>query len=150
MSPSPGWSTGATTASTAIPTAASPWACRCRSGTAIKAASSQAQDQVAAAERALDQLELSLENRLAPVFERYSNALHQVNKYRSLLLPAAQQSLDLVRRLYQAGETPYLNLLTAQRSFSQTNVNYLESLRELRAAEAEIDGLLLTGSLESR
>lgn len=110
----------------------------------------QAQGQVAAAERALDQLELSLENRLAPVFERYSNALGQVNKYRSQLLPAAQQSLDLARRLYEAGETPYLNLLTAQRSFSQTNVNYLESLRELRAAEAEIEGLLLSGSLESR
>ncbi len=110
----------------------------------------QAQGQVAAAERALDQLELSLENRLAPVFERYSNAHNQVDKYRGQLLPAAQQSLDLVRRLYQAGETPYLNLLTAQRSFSQTNVNYLESLRELRAAEAEIEGLLLSGSLESR
>jgi len=110
----------------------------------------QAQGQVAAAERALDQLELSLENRLAPVFERYANARNQVNKYRSQLLPAAQQALDLARRLYQAGETPYLNLLTAQRSFSQTNLNYLESLRELRAAEAEIEGLLLTGSLESR
>ncbi|MEX2176636.1 MAG: TolC family protein [Pirellulaceae bacterium] len=110
----------------------------------------QAQGQVAAAERALDQLELSLENRLVPVFERYSNALHQANKYRGQLLPAARQALDLVRRLYQAGETPYLNLLTAQRSFSQTNVNYLESLRELRAAETEIDGLLLSGSLESR
>ena len=110
----------------------------------------QAQGQVAAAERALDQLELALENRLAPVFERYANALNQVTKYRSQLLPAAQESLDLARRLYQAGETPYLNLLTAQRSFSQTNLNYLESLRELRAAEAEIEGLLLSGSLENR
>ena len=110
----------------------------------------QAQGQVAAAERALDQLELSLENRLAPVFERYASALNQVNTYRSQLLPAAQQSLDLVRRLYQAGETPYLNLLTAQRSYSQTNVNYLESLRELRTADAEIEGLLLRNSLESR
>ena len=43
-----------------------------------------------------------------------------------------------------------MNLLTAQRTFSQTNWNYLESLRELRAAEAEIEGLLLSGSLESR
>ena len=110
----------------------------------------QAQSQVAAAERALDQLELSLENRLAPVFERYANALHQVNTYRTRLLPGSQESLDLARRLYQAGETPYLNLLTAQRSFSQTNLNYLESLRELRSAEAEIEGLLLAGSLDSR
>jgi cobalt-zinc-cadmium efflux system outer membrane protein len=110
----------------------------------------QAQGQVVAAERALDQLSLALENRLAPVYERYASALNQVNKYRGQLLPAAQQSLDLTRRLYQAGETPYLNLLTAQRSYSQTNVNYLESLRALRAAEAEIDGLLLSGSLENR
>lgn len=110
----------------------------------------QAHGQVSAAERALDLLELSLENRLAPVYERYTNALHQVNTYRSNLLPAAQESLGIARRLYQGGESPYLNLLTAQRSFSQTNLNYLESLRELRAAEAEIEGLLLTGSLESR
>jgi len=110
----------------------------------------QAQGQVAAAERALDQLELSLENRLAPVYERYANALNQVNKYRAQLLPVAQQSLDVARRLYHAGETPYLNLLTAQRSFSQSNVNYLESLRGLRSAEAEIEGLLLSGSLDSR
>lgn len=110
----------------------------------------QAQGQVAAAERSLDQLELSLENRLVPVFERYANALNQVNKYRSQLLPAAQQSLGLARRLYQAGETPYLNLLTAQRSYSQTNLNYLESLGQLRVTEAELDGLLLSNSLDSR
>jgi outer membrane protein, heavy metal efflux system len=110
----------------------------------------QAQGQVTAAERAFDQLELSLENRLAPVYERYANSLNQVNKFRAQLLPAAQQSLDLARRLYQAGETPYLNLLTAQRSFSQTNLNYLESLRELLSAETEIEGLLLSGSLDSR
>jgi outer membrane protein, heavy metal efflux system len=110
----------------------------------------QAQGQVAAAERARDRLELSLENRLAPVFERYANSLNQVNKYRTQLLPAALESLELARRLYQAGETAYLNLLTAQRSYSQTNLNYLESLRELRASEAEIEGLLLSGSLENR
>ena len=110
----------------------------------------QAEAQVAAAEQAIHQLELSLQNRLAPVFERYASALNQVRKYREQLLPAAQESLNLARRLYQAGETPYLNLLTAQRSFSQTNLNYLESLSELRSAEAEIDGLLLSGSLENR
>lgn len=110
----------------------------------------QAEGQAAAAERALYQLELSLQNRLVPVYERYANAYGQVKKYREQLLPAAQESLDLARRLYQAGETPYLNLLTAQRSFSQTNLNYLDSLGALRSAEAEIDGLLLSGSLESR
>jgi outer membrane protein, heavy metal efflux system len=110
----------------------------------------QAAQQAAAAERALQQLELSLQNRLAPVYERYSNALNQVTKYRTKILPAAKESLDLMRQTYQAGETGYVNLLTAQRTYSQTNLNYLESLRELRAAEAEIEGLLLSGSLENR
>lgn len=110
----------------------------------------QAAQQAVAAERALQQLELSLQNRLAPVFERYSNALNQVTKYRTKILPAAQESLDLMRKSYQAGETSYVNLLTAQRTFSQTNLNYLESLRELRGAEAEIEGLLLSGSLNDR
>lgn len=110
----------------------------------------QAQHQVVVAERAIDQLELSLQNRLAPVFERYANALNQVTKYRSRILPFAQESLDLTRQLYQGGETGYISLLTAQRTYSQTNLNYLQSLSDLRAAEAEIEGLLLGGSLEIR
>lgn len=110
----------------------------------------QAAQQAVAAEQALQQLELSLQNRLAPVFERYSNALNQVTKYRTKILPAAQESLDIMQKSYQAGETSYVNLLTAQRTFSQTSLNYLESLRELRAAEAEIEGLLLSGSLNDR
>lgn len=110
----------------------------------------EAAQEAAAAERALDLLELELQQRLAPVYERYANALNQVEKYRTRILPAAKESLDLIRRSYEAGETGYVNLLTSQRTYSQTNLNYLASLRELRAAEAEIDGLLLKGSLENR
>lgn len=109
----------------------------------------QAEHQAVAAERALQQLELSLQNRLAPVFERYSNALNQVREYRETILPAATESLDLSRQLYQAGETGFLNVLTAQRSYAQSNLAYLDALRELRTASAEIDGLLLTNSLQS-
>jgi cobalt-zinc-cadmium efflux system outer membrane protein len=103
-----------------------------------------------AAEHALEQLELALQNRLTPVFERYSNARNQVSRYRESILPGAKRALELAKANYEAGESGYVTLLTAQRMFSQTNLNYLESLRELRAAEAEIEGLLLTGSLEHR
>lgn len=110
----------------------------------------RAQSEIVAAERALTQLELSLKNRLAPTFERYSNARNQVDRYRTAILPAATESLDLSRKMYQAGETGYLNLLTAQRTFAQTHLQYLDSLRQLRIAEAEIEGLLLSGSLDAR
>jgi cobalt-zinc-cadmium efflux system outer membrane protein len=109
----------------------------------------QAAQQAAAAEVALQQLELSLRSRLAPVYERYANAHNQVTKYRTKILPAAQESLDLTRKMYKAGEATFLSLLTAQRTFSQTNLNYLDALRELRTAEVEIEGLLLSGSLTS-
>ncbi|HTN75966.1 MAG TPA: TolC family protein [Pirellulaceae bacterium] len=110
----------------------------------------EAQAEVAAAQHALEQLELELRGRLAPVYERYANARNQVERYRARILPTAAESLDLSRRSYQAGETSYLTLLTAQRTFSQTNLSYLDSLRELRMAESEIEGLLLSNSLEAR
>lgn len=110
----------------------------------------QAQSEAAAAEKALEQVELSLRNRLAPVFERYANASNQVTKYRSKILPAAQEALDLTRKMYRTGETGYVSLLTAQRTYSQTNLNYLESLRGLKTSESEIEGLLLSGSLDVR
>ena len=107
----------------------------------------QAQQEVIAAERALQRVELNLQTRLAPTFERYANARNQVQRYREAILPAAQETLDLTLRKNEAGETNFLALLTAQRTYSQTNLNYLESLRELRIAEVEIEGLLLLDSL---
>lgn len=110
----------------------------------------KAQYELAAAQRALEQLELDLQQRLSPVFERYANARNQVDKFRQRILPRTQESLELTRKLYTAGEINYVSLLTVQRSFTQTNLSYLDALLELRTAEAEIDGLLLSGSLETR
>ena len=110
----------------------------------------QAYHEAAAAEQALEQLKLDLQKRLAPVYERYRNAMQQTARYRAKILPAARESLALTRQLYQAGEANYVTLLTAQRTYSQIHLNYLESLRELRSAEAEMEGFLLSGSLESR
>lgn len=106
--------------------------------------------QAVAAERALEQLELDLENRLAPVYERYANARNQAQRYQQRILPAAQEILELTRRSYSAGETGYISLLTAQRTYAQTHLSYLEALRSLRTSEAEIEGLLLSGSLTQR
>lgn len=109
----------------------------------------RAQAELVAASRALDQLELDLRNRLAPTFERYANARNQVVRYRDVILPTADESLDLTRKTYTAGETNYVALLTAQRTYSHTQLGYLEAVRALRISEVQIDGLLLSGSLES-
>ena len=85
----------------------------------------------------------------AEAFERYANARYQVELYTMQILPDAKQSLDIVQKGYSAGEFSFLSLLLAQRTNVQTNLMYIESLRQLRAAEVAIDGLLLVSEAAS-
>lgn len=95
-------------------------------------------------------IELSLRNRLALVYENYANARNQVDTFSRQILPDARSSLDLVATAYrQGGQGNFLTLLTAQRTFSQANLAYLQALQELNANRIAIEGLLLTGSLQS-
>lgn len=110
----------------------------------------RAQQEFVAARRALTQLELDLQNRLAPTFERYANARNQVKRYREVILPTADESLGLTRKMYAAGEANYTTLLTSQRTYAQTQLAYLDAVRALRIAEVQIEGLLLSGSLDSK
>jgi cobalt-zinc-cadmium efflux system outer membrane protein len=87
---------------------------------------------------------------LAGAFEKYSTAKARVEQYDADILPLANESLELTRKGYQAGEINYLTLLIAQRTFSQTNVGFVEALGELWNAAMEIDGQLLTDSLANR
>lgn len=93
-------------------------------------------------------VELRLQQRLAAAFERYANARQEAEQYRTSILPNARTSLELVRAGYRQGELGYLALLTAQRTYFQANLAYLEALRQLRAAQTEIEALLLRGGLE--
>ncbi len=107
----------------------------------------KANAELAAAEADIQRVELRLRQRLATVYRRYADARFEVGKYKKEIQPAAKESLDLVTKLYEAGESNYLALLTAQRTYFRTNLAYVESLRQLWAASLEIDGLLLIGGL---
>lgn len=107
----------------------------------------QAQADVAQATRNAARIELDLKQRLAVAYQSYSTARMQAETYTTTILPKAQQTLELVQRGYRLGELGYLDLLTAQRTFFQTNLAYLDALLVLWSSRIEIDGLLLTGSL---
>lgn len=109
----------------------------------------QAQAEVTVASQNIDRLALDLKRRLAIAFQEYSNARMQVETYSAEILPRADQTFDLVRRGYAAGEVGYLELLTAQRTYAQTNLTYLDSLESLWRSWTRIDGLLLDESLSS-
>ncbi len=109
----------------------------------------EAEASLVAAERAVGRLELDLQRRLATVFQQYATARNQFHAYSKQdgILSHSKTALDFVRGGYQAGESSYLDLLTAQRTYSQTNLAYIEALGELWAATVEIEGLLLKNSL---
>jgi cobalt-zinc-cadmium efflux system outer membrane protein len=109
----------------------------------------QAGHEALAAARALEKLELDLQQRLATVFQRYQTAQAQVERYQQSILPDSRENLNLVAKAYHAGEYDYLQMLIAQRMFATTNLAYLEAMQELRIAALEIEGLLLSNSLQA-
>ena len=109
----------------------------------------KAQAELMAAQNEVQRVQLDLQQRLSVVFEQYATARYQVERYSQDILPSAKKSLDLANLGYRQGEYNYLFLLTAQRTFFQTNLTYLDALRELRTAGTAIEGNLLSGSLQS-
>ena len=99
------------------------------------------------AQAEVDRVALDLRTRLAAMFERYVNSREFVNRYERDILPNAKESVDLASSRYRAGEANYTSLLLAQRTYLQTQIAYLDSLRELRETSVLIDGLLLSDSL---
>jgi cobalt-zinc-cadmium efflux system outer membrane protein len=109
----------------------------------------QAEADIRTARTEVERIELSLRSRLAEAYQRYVNADTQARRYQAQILPNAAQSRDLVRQGYEQGEFPFLRLLNSQRTFFETNTYYVQVLKELWQSRAEIDGLLLTGGLDS-
>jgi cobalt-zinc-cadmium efflux system outer membrane protein len=109
----------------------------------------QARAEITAAQRALEQAELDLQNRLAPVYERYASAAYRVRNFREKILPLNARQLELVKSGWSKGELPFLNYLIAQQRYFMTNRDYLQSLLDLRTSAAQIEGLLLSNSLGS-
>ncbi len=103
-----------------------------------------------AASNEVRRIELQLLDRLAVTYRRYENARQQVQRYQTKTIDRAKRSLDLVTSGYDKGQVPYLTLLTAQQTYLQVSLSYLDSLRELRASSAIIEGQLLGGSLTDK
>lgn len=64
------------------------------------------------------------------------------------ILQKAKANLDLNRKTFEAGESAYLPVLTAQRSYTQARLAWLDALEQLWLASMQMQGLLLTDSLD--
>ena len=103
-----------------------------------------ARANIAVADASLSQIELDLSRRLADAVARYQVAKQRYQRLRQTVLPLANESFQLSMDAFRAGETNYLELLTAQRSLFKTRLSAIEALAQAQQAIAEINGQLVT------
>lgn len=84
-----------------------------------------------------------LVNRLATAFGTYAAARKRAERYKTAILPKAQQTYQLSLKAYQGGQFEYLRVLAAQRTVAEANLELVRSLGEMWRAASEIAGLML-------
>ena len=82
-------------------------------------------------------VQVSQEVRLATA--RARTAWSNAGYYRAQVLPLRGTSLELARTAYQAGRTPLLNVLEAQRALLTARAGYADSLQASAAALVELE-----------
>ena len=108
-----------------------------------------ARAEYARASRELDRVQNSIKARLAAVSRDYDSSLIAVQQYASDILPNAEEGLKLAELAYKAGETSFVQVLVARRTYFDTNLQYIVSQQQLAQARARVDGFVLTGALDA-
>lgn len=108
----------------------------------------EADAQLLAAEREVDRVDRQLQQRLAVAFQQYDLAYSRAERYARDILPRVRQARELIERGYSQGEFRYDELLIAQRSVVQADLDYISAMSQLWQTVALIDNLLLSESLD--
>ncbi|TVL98928.1 MAG: hypothetical protein CV087_19985 [Candidatus Brocadia sp. WS118] len=77
-------------------------------------------------------------------FNSYHVERKRVMEFKDKILPKAEESLALITRGYREGEFDYIDLLDAQRTWAETRISYIESLKSLNMFIADIERLAVT------
>jgi len=112
-------------------------------------AMAEARGELAAAQSALQERELALEQRLAAAIRDYTTARERAVKYAEAILPVARESLDITNAGYREGELDYVAVLSVQQTYAEKNLSYLQDLETAWKKWAEIEGFLV-GPLPER
>jgi cobalt-zinc-cadmium efflux system outer membrane protein len=109
----------------------------------------EARAEVGRAQQEVERLELELRSQLADVFDEYLTSLRYAEAYRADVLPRADQSYRLYLARYREMGAAYPQVLIAQRTFFQATDRYIDAAEQVWTSAAELQGLLLTGGLDS-
>lgn len=95
------------------------------------------------AEAEVSRLELSIELRLASLFDVYLTSLRLAEAYRDDMLPRAEEAYRLYLSRYREAAAAYPQVLIAQRTLFQLNSSYLADLEVAWRAALRIQGFLV-------
>jgi len=98
-------------------------------------------EQIKAATKEREATLVDLKTRLATSFETLTSIRNEINAIQKELLPGAQEAYDGVKEGYQKGRFTYLDLIDAQRSLADAQVQLLQSKAAYQQAAAEIAAL---------
>ena len=104
--------------------------------------------EVAIAERDLERVQLLLRTRFAAGFREYRNAQQVVERYRTQIIARAREAYELQLQNFRGMATAYPQVLAAQRTLFQVQVEYARALVQLREQAVRLRGFLLQDGLE--
>jgi cobalt-zinc-cadmium efflux system outer membrane protein len=101
------------------------------------------------AEREARRVELMLRARTASAFRAYQNALSVATEYREQIVPRARQAYELYLASFRQMAAAYPQALIAQRTFFQTQAEYVRALVDVWRNATQLKGFMLTGALDA-
>ncbi len=107
-----------------------------------------AEAEFAIAERELERVQLILRSRFAASIREYRNAQQMVERYRTQMIPRAREAYRTYLTNFRQMAAAYPQVLIAQRTLFQVEVEYARALVELRESVVRVQGFLLEGGLE--
>jgi cobalt-zinc-cadmium efflux system outer membrane protein len=107
-----------------------------------------AEAELAIAERDRDRVQLMLRSRFAASFREYRNAQQVVERYRTQVIPRAREAYQTYLTNFRQMAAAYPQVLIAQRTLFQVEVEYATALVQLRERAVGLRGFLLEGGLD--
>lgn len=98
---------------------------------------------------AVERTRLGLRSRLASVYREYQDAVAAAERYRTQMIPKAQEAYDLYLQGFRRMAAAYPQVIIAQRNLFQLQEDYVATLVTAWQRTVEIQGLLLIEAIET-
>jgi cobalt-zinc-cadmium efflux system outer membrane protein len=96
----------------------------------------------------VDRTKLALRSRFALAYRQYQAAIATVERYRTVMIPKAQEAYQLYLSAFQRMGAAYPQALISQRNLFQLQDDYVKALVRAWQYSIEIQGLLLSDGIE--